>query len=71
MGPMLEGRTLGIGDQYLKNLGQVDMVDRPSKHPNESHWLYMQKVSTFLNLPCTFFGNLINVFRLGAKKDSA
>lgn len=67
-GPLLEGRTLGVGDQYIKNLGQVETLDRPIKHPNESHWLHMQKVSIFLHLPGTFLGNLINVFRLGAKK---
>lgn len=59
-GPLLEGRTLGVGDQYIKNLGQVETVDRPIKHPNES-------VDIF-NLPGQFLGNLINVFRLGAKK---
>lgn len=70
-GPLLEGRTLGVGDHNIKNLGQVETLDGPIKHPNESHWLYMHKCRYFSNLPGTFLGNLINVFRLGTKKGSA
>lgn len=46
-GPLLEGRTLGVGDQYIKNLGQVETVDRPIKHPNESVDIFKSARSIF------------------------
>lgn len=59
-GPLLEGRTLGVGDEYIKILGQVE---------TETDLLnILMKVSIFLNLPGKFLGNLINAFRLGAKR---
>lgn len=70
-GPLLEGRTLGVGDQYIKNLGQVETLDRPIKHPNElSLASYAKSVDIFTSARY-IFRQFNKCLQIRGKKDSA